>query len=188
MDGTRDDKTPRDLPADERHPDAAAAVDATDTDEPGDSESSRRDDSPPSDAAGDTATATSVTEDADNADNETTGDTESDTAEPSDRETDILAVRRPRPSASNPDDPFGPEPEWLQAGSGKRTALGVAASVILLGVVAGIGWVTFRPDETTAAENDPPGQVACQVAEHDDGGMPVQVPVPTLGEAPPRQT
>lgn len=95
------------------------------------------------------------------------------------------AIRGPHPSASGPDDPFAVEPPWLQSGSGRRTALGVTAIVVLLALVAGVGWLAFRPETDTDVTEDEPATVACDVTEHDD---PTMLPLPRLGEAPPRRT
>ncbi|MGH8791203.1 MAG: peptidylprolyl isomerase [Stackebrandtia sp.] len=95
-------------------------------------------------------------------------------------------VRRPRPPASDPGDPYG-EPAWLQPGSGKRTAAGIVLTVVLIAAVSGLGWWLFQPDATPEADGDDPSAVACDVVEHDDAGAVVEVPS-GLGASTPRKT
>lgn len=95
-------------------------------------------------------------------------------------------VRRARPVDTEPDDPFGPTPPWLQRGTGRRSLVGLSITLVLVMVVAGLGWLLFSGDEEATAEPDDVTVDSCGVTEHDDEGLVIAPP--RLGTAADRAT
>ncbi|HZE40770.1 MAG TPA: peptidylprolyl isomerase [Stackebrandtia sp.] len=111
-------------------------------------------------------------------------------ADPPPSEPDVRAATPdedpPRASPSDADDPYGPEPAWLQGGSGRRSLWGIGLTLVLLIGVGAVGWWLFAPDGSAASQDKPGHGKACQLTAHDDSAS---VPQPDkLGSAPDRQT
>ncbi len=100
--------------------------------------------------------------------------------------TDIYDVKRPRPAAVDPQDPYGGEPAWLQSGSKKRTLVGFAAIVALVALVGGIGWFFFPHGESPDTKASSKTTSKCDVSKATAAGK--TAPTPKLNDPPPRQT
>lgn len=100
--------------------------------------------------------------------------------------TDIYEVKRPRPAVADPQDPYGGEPAWLQSGSRKRTLIGFAAIIVLIALVAGIGWYFFPQSEDPQTKTSGETTSKCDVTKATPVGK--RAPTPKLTDPPPRQT
>ncbi len=116
---------------------------------------------------------------------DTAADAESEADAEKAKSTRRLRRARPAPPVDS-DDPDGPTPPWLQRGTGRRSLAGLSMIMILVIVVAGIGWLLFSGGETTAAETDEVDVDTCRVTEYDDGGL--MIAPPQLGNASDRAT
>jgi len=116
---------------------------------------------------------------------DTSADKDDDSAE-SAATTKKTRLRRPRPEEIDDDDPFGPAPPWLQRGTGRRSALGIGLTLVLVAALAGVGWLLFGGGEEATAQSEEIDSIGCQVKEHPDEGL--MIAAPQLGSSADRLT
>lgn len=117
------------------------------------------------------------------------GDEDSEAADDADADPKAAKktkLRRPRPEDLDDDDPFGPAPPWLQRGTGRRSAMGIGLTLVLVAALAGVGWLLFGGEEEATAQSEEADSVACQVKEHPDEGL--MISPPQLGNSADRLT
>ncbi|MFD0557977.1 cyclophilin family peptidyl-prolyl cis-trans isomerase [Stackebrandtia endophytica] len=150
-------------------------------------DASTGDDSDESDSS-DGDKAEEKSEDAEKSDSteKSDGDEDSDDTDADSKAAKKAKLRRPRPEDLDNDDPFGPAPPWLQRGTGRRSAIGIGLTLVLVAALAGVGWLLFGGEEEATAQSEETDSVACQVKEHPDEGL--MIAPPQLGNSADRLT